>query len=46
MEGERQAHIELDQALFVGEELWHHKARIKWHCEGDRKRLIFIRFQR
>lgn len=37
------AQIDLQKALKFEEDLWREKARIKWHCEGDRNTGFFHR---
>lgn len=40
---EKLAKIELERALNIEEEFWKEKARINWHCDGDRNTAFFHR---
>jgi hypothetical protein len=40
---ENLAKTELETVLNMEEAYWHEKARVKWHCEGDRNTAFFHR---
>lgn len=40
---EKLAKIELERALNIEEKIWKEKARINWHCDGDRNTAYFHR---
>jgi N-acetyl-beta-hexosaminidase len=43
MNKENLAKISLEKALDVEEMFWQEKARVNWHCHGDRNAAFFHR---
>jgi hypothetical protein len=43
---ENLAKTELETVLNMEEAYWHEKARVKWHCDGDRNTAFFTELQK
>jgi hypothetical protein len=41
LDQERLALVNLENALFMEELFWHEKAKVQWHCDGDRNTAYF-----
>ncbi|KAK2443571.1 hypothetical protein QL285_014660 [Trifolium repens] len=41
LDQERLALVNLENALFMEELFWHEKAKVQWHCDGDRNTTYF-----
>lgn len=43
LDQEKNAQLNLENALNQEESFWHEKSKVKWHCEGDRNTAYFHR---
>jgi len=41
LDREKNAQLNLENALNIEEIFWHEKSKVKWHCERDRNTVFF-----